>query len=174
MAERGSLTPQPATLAAWLLSMETGSAASAACVAALLADQAPATVESALMQLVLHDSELGVDLCLRNPCASSTLSAAFDGAVEIAQKRNRLVALLLSRGERAVRPARPETPAVRPLRACRTLLTLRRLIDQWGTLLPPLARALVPSWGASAQGGGRSAPGVMAPRSSCTASRQTA
>jgi hypothetical protein len=42
-----------------------------------------------VLVLVLLDSEVGFVACFRNPCASSTLSAAVDGAVEIAQKQRR-------------------------------------------------------------------------------------
>jgi hypothetical protein len=43
---------------------------------------------SALLRFVLFDSRVGFVACFRNPCASSTLSAAVDGAVEIAQTEN--------------------------------------------------------------------------------------
>jgi hypothetical protein len=56
---------------------------------------AAATSLVRLSQLVLLDSEVGFVPCFRNPCATGTLSAAADGAVEIAHKRQRRGSLLL-------------------------------------------------------------------------------
>ena len=54
--------------------------------------------------LVHPDSEIGLVPRFRRPYASSNLNAAGDGSVEIAQKRNQLAALLVSRAEAGARP----------------------------------------------------------------------
>ena len=53
-------------------------------------------VGDGLSLLVLLDSEVGFVACFRNRCASGTLTAAVDGAVGIAQLRQRARAVHLS------------------------------------------------------------------------------